>query len=75
MDETTTTALMVDPSNTEQAQACDGDEGAYWAANAQRFDRSVAAYLGPFMAAAAAVESWNLFVGADRLSADQPAES
>jgi SAM-dependent methyltransferase len=45
--------LVVDPSNLEQAQAWDGDEGAYWAANARRFDRSVAAHHGPFMTAAA----------------------
>src|SRR5215211_6128138 len=47
------TGLVVDPSNAEQAQAWDGDEGAYWAAHAERFDRSVAAYHRPFMTAAA----------------------
>lgn len=47
-----TTGLVVDPSNVEQARAWDGDEGAYWAANAERFDRAVAAYHGPFMTAA-----------------------
>jgi SAM-dependent methyltransferase len=45
--------MTVDPSNLEQAQAWDGDEGAYWTDNAERFDRSVAAYHGPFMRAAA----------------------
>jgi ubiquinone/menaquinone biosynthesis C-methylase UbiE len=45
-------ALNVDPSNTEQAMAWDGDEGAYWADNAEQFDRTVASYHGPFMAAA-----------------------
>src|SRR6266511_834515 len=45
--------MSVDPSNLEQARAWDGDEGAYWTDNAERFDRSVAAYHGPFMAAAA----------------------
>jgi SAM-dependent methyltransferase len=47
------TAMTVDPSNVEQAKAWDGDEGAYWADHADRFDRSVAAYHSPFMAAAA----------------------
>lgn len=46
------TAPIVDPGNTEQAKAWDGDEGAYWAGNAERFDRAVAAHHGPFMAAA-----------------------
>ena len=40
------TALHADPGNAEQAQAWDGDEGAYWAGNADRFDRAVAAYHG-----------------------------
>jgi SAM-dependent methyltransferase len=46
------TVVEVDPSNAEQARAWDGDEGAYWAANAERFDRSIAGYHVPFMAAA-----------------------
>jgi SAM-dependent methyltransferase len=46
------TKLIVDPSNTEQARAWDGDEGTYWAHNADRFDRSMAALHNPFMAAA-----------------------
>ena len=45
------TTLQVDPANAEQARAWDGDEGAYWADHAQRFDRAVAAYHGTFMAA------------------------
>ncbi|MCG2623309.1 class I SAM-dependent methyltransferase [Arthrobacter sp. I2-34] len=36
--------FRVDPSNTEQVQAWDGDEGDYWAAHAQRFDQSLAYY-------------------------------
>jgi SAM-dependent methyltransferase len=44
--------LRVDPSNAEQAKAWDGDEGAYWAAHAEHFDRTVAAYHLPFMDAA-----------------------
>ncbi len=50
---TEATALHVDPANTEQARAWDGDEGAYWTRNADRFDRAVAAYHEPFLAAAA----------------------
>ncbi len=45
-------AMTVDPSNAEQAKAWDGEEGAYWADNAGRFDRAVAAHHRPFMAAA-----------------------
>ena len=47
------TALHVDPANAEQARAWDGDEGACWAANADRFDKAVAAYHDRFLAAAA----------------------
>jgi SAM-dependent methyltransferase len=49
---TVESAVRVDPSNDAQLQAWDGDEGAYWALHADRFDRAVAAYHGPFMAAA-----------------------
>ncbi len=49
---TTTGALRIDPSNREQLQAWDGDEGAYWAEHADRFDRSVAAYHERLLAAA-----------------------
>jgi SAM-dependent methyltransferase len=49
----TTGGLRVDPSNAEQAKAWDGDEGAYWAAHAEHFDRAVAAYHLPFLDAAA----------------------
>jgi SAM-dependent methyltransferase len=45
------TTMRVDPANAGQARAWDGDEGAYWAEHAQRFDRAVAAYHGTFMAA------------------------
>ncbi|SRR5581483_3852483 len=45
--------LRVDPSNNEQANAWDGDEGDYWAAHPDRFDRSVAAYQDRFYEAAA----------------------
>ncbi len=42
----------MDPSNAEQVRAWDGDEGAYWADNADHFDRAVAAYHDSFLAAA-----------------------
>ncbi|ATW52738.1 class I SAM-dependent methyltransferase [Streptomyces peucetius] len=45
--------LHVDPSNAEQARSWDGDEGSYWAAHADRFDRAVHAYQRPFLDAAA----------------------
>jgi len=48
-----TSGLRVDPSNAEQAKAWDGGEGAYWAAHAGHFDRTVAAYHLPFLDAAA----------------------
>jgi SAM-dependent methyltransferase len=41
---TATNAPPVDPSNIDQLRAWDGDEGEYWADNAEHFDRSVAAY-------------------------------
>jgi SAM-dependent methyltransferase len=44
--------LRVDPSNIDQARAWDGDEGAYWAARAEHFDRAIGAYHARFMAAA-----------------------
>ena len=46
-------SLHVDPANSEQLKAWDGDEGAFWAANPERFDRAVLAYHQPFMRAAA----------------------
>ena len=49
----TTSGLRVDPSNVEQAKAWDGGEGAYWAAHAGHFDRTVAGYHLPFLEAAA----------------------
>jgi SAM-dependent methyltransferase len=48
-----TSGLPVHPSNAEMARAWDGDEGAFWAAHAERFDRAVAGYHGPFLDAAA----------------------
>jgi SAM-dependent methyltransferase len=46
-------ATKVDPSNAEQARAWDGDEGAFWAAHADHFDRALAGYHADFMATAA----------------------
>ncbi|MGD9753745.1 MAG: class I SAM-dependent methyltransferase [Acidimicrobiia bacterium] len=43
----------IDPSNAAQARAWNGAEGSYWAANADHFDRCVAAHHRQFMAAAA----------------------
>ncbi|MGH2686334.1 MAG: class I SAM-dependent methyltransferase [Actinomycetota bacterium] len=45
--------MNVHPSNAEQLGAWDGDEGEYWAAHADRFDRAVATHHGEFLAAAA----------------------
>ena len=56
--------LRVDPSNAEQAKAWDGGEGAYWAAHADHFDRTVAGYHLPFLEAAAIGSGeWVLDVG------------
>ena len=49
---TATSAPHVDPTNTEQLRAWDGDEGAYWADHADAFDRSLDAYRDRFAAAA-----------------------
>jgi SAM-dependent methyltransferase len=47
-----TQPFSVAPSNLEQARAWDGDEGAYWAEHADRFETSVARYDDAFLAAA-----------------------
>jgi SAM-dependent methyltransferase len=41
---TGTETWQVDPTNVEQAAAWDGDEGAYWAANADLFEGGTAEY-------------------------------
>jgi SAM-dependent methyltransferase len=43
----------VDPTNENFVQAWDGDEGTYWAANAQRLDDAIAAHHSTLMNAAA----------------------
>lgn len=48
---TSTKHLHVDPGHAEQLAAWDGDEGAYWAAHADRFERSLAGYQEAFMSA------------------------
>jgi hypothetical protein len=50
---TASSAVPVDSSNIEQLHAWDGDEGRYWADNAEHFDRSVAAYHQLLLLAAA----------------------
>jgi SAM-dependent methyltransferase len=47
-----TSTVHVDPSNAAQLQAWDGDEGAYWAANADHYDRSVEVHHHRLLAAA-----------------------
>jgi SAM-dependent methyltransferase len=49
----TGSAVPVHPDNTGQFRAWDGDEGRYWAAHADHFERGLAAYRDGFMAAAA----------------------
>jgi SAM-dependent methyltransferase len=44
--------VVVDPSNADQLRAWDGDEGAFWAAHPDQFDRSLLAHHGRFLAAA-----------------------
>ncbi len=48
-----TDAVPVATSNADQLRAWNGDEGAYWAAHADDFDRGSAAYHRPFLEAAA----------------------
>jgi SAM-dependent methyltransferase len=43
---------QIAPSNVDALRGWDGDEGAYWAANADHFDRAIAAYDDRFLAAA-----------------------
>ena len=46
-------AVRVDQTNAAQLQAWDGDEGAYWTAHADEFDRSIAEYHRHLMKTAA----------------------
>ncbi|MCK9931263.1 methyltransferase domain-containing protein [Frankia sp. Mgl5] len=51
------TELAVDASNATQLASWDGNGGAFWVANADRFDEGVAAYRDRFLAAAAIDET------------------
>ncbi|MGY1824098.1 class I SAM-dependent methyltransferase [Geodermatophilus sp. SYSU D00079] len=69
----TETPLRIDPGNTEQARAWDGGEGAYWAANADRYDDAVRAHHPLVMAAAritASDEVLDVGCGAGRTTLD-----
>jgi len=48
----TNNTVSIDPSNEAQLRAWDGDEGNYWAANADRYDRSVRVHHQRLLAAA-----------------------
>lgn len=48
----TSNSVRVDPSNEGQLRAWDGGEGAYWAANADHYDRSVEVHHRRLFAAA-----------------------
>jgi SAM-dependent methyltransferase len=50
---TMTDAVPVDPSNVDQLAAWDRDEGVYWAAHPDHFERALVAYDDVFFAAAA----------------------
>jgi SAM-dependent methyltransferase len=45
--------VTADPSNARQVDAWDGNEGAFWTSQAQRFDETLANCHGPFLDAAA----------------------
>jgi SAM-dependent methyltransferase len=51
-----TDAVPIDSTNAGQLRAWDGDEGGYWAENAEYFDRSIAVYHERLMATAAVGE-------------------
>jgi SAM-dependent methyltransferase len=48
--------LVADPSNAGQVGAWDGNEGAFWTAQARRFDETLTKSHGPFLTAAAITE-------------------
>lgn len=53
----TNPTVSVHPANRDQLRAWNGDEGAYWAAHAEHFDRAVAGYHRRFLEAADIAES------------------
>jgi SAM-dependent methyltransferase len=54
---TSTGGISVAPANAEQLRAWDGDEGTYWAAHAEHFDRSALPFHRRLLAAAAIEEN------------------
>jgi SAM-dependent methyltransferase len=48
-----TQTIPVHPANQQQLAAWDGDEGEFWATNAEAFDRAIARYQRPLLEAAA----------------------
>src|SRR5829696_2744294 len=48
----TTNSMSIDPSNSEQLRAWDGEEGEYWAAHPEYFDRSIAEHHRRLLSAA-----------------------
>jgi SAM-dependent methyltransferase len=56
----TRSQLIADPSNAGQVAAWDGREGAFYTAEAQRFDAGLASSYGPFLAGAAIGEDDNV---------------
>jgi SAM-dependent methyltransferase len=48
-----TQPLSADPTNAQQVEAWDGTEGAFWTAQARRFDETLSRCHGPFLTAAA----------------------
>ena len=68
-----TNTVQVDPTNAEQLRAWDGDEGSYWATNADYYDRSVAQHHDRLVAAAAIGEQDHVLdigCGTGKLSRD-----
>lgn len=53
----TSNGVPIHPTNAEQSRVWDGNEGAYWAANADHFERTLAAYGDRFFASAAIAPS------------------
>jgi SAM-dependent methyltransferase len=53
-------ATRIDDTNADQLHTWDGDQGAYWAARADRIDEGVAGYHDQFLAAAAIDASANV---------------
>lgn len=50
---TSARTVSVDPTNLDQLHAWDGDEGAFWAAHSDHFEKALTGYDRPFFEAAA----------------------